>query len=1032
MALMSTTAALLCCILWVAVQCQTNICYERADILFVMDSSSSVGPENFQQQLQFAATFVNSFQVGVTQFSVIRFGTTPSVVINFGDYNDNRILKNAILNIDYEEGGTDTAAALRLAREQAFTSSGARKGVPKIVIVSTDGQSNNPNETAVEAARLKSSNVLVLSIGIGGAYVRAELDAIATFPEDVFEVPDYSQLVSIVQTYSQMVCEEVKQFDCNNQADIFFLLDASSNIPPTSFDREINFVSNVSFNFDLLNVRIGAGTFGGGSFLQLITLGQFNNQFNLAQVLLAATQLNGVTDTDSALKSVQSQKLFDTSSGGRPDAAKVLVILTDGGSVSASQARLTATQLRLTGVKIVSVGVSNPNMAELLDLVGNSVLDVVANLASPNVLASRVLSLTASQECSVPGSGSRNVSEYCRKNLLVNGIHPHPHDCTKFIECTFLRTSIMPCGPNLVYDPIIQTCTYPGLAAPCYGDPATIRTPPPAHVTQPTTSAKPCVKGLVDILYIFDSSDNIGSDYFFSLELAVAANIAENFHLGADGVQYGALSFGATTHHLFNFNQFTEYKILQEAILSANYLGGATNTDLALSNAKDVFSSGHGAREGSPKLAIVFSNGRSANSARTLQEATALKAAGVHVISVGISNADLPELQAIASSPSEVFPYNNFNGILNALDAYINTTCQTDRGRCHGIQFSDVVFILDSSASISTPDYRGQLNFVVDITSKFTLGPDDIQFGAVIFSTDPVKLFDLKDFNSLSALNSAVLSAAHLNSGTDTAKAINFVREQQMFSKFAGGRDNATKVVVILTDGRSNSINDTVLAAQRLKSTGVKFIVIGIGSEVYEEELNQLASDVDSIFLVPGFDALKQLNSSVSRQICNVKDPVVVPVDSILCFQYSWADGRHPNPNDCSKYVECGSLVTILYACNSGDAYDPIKGLCTDRALAHPCNDPLYFGDTVTTVSVGVATTKGPTITNINNLCKDFALADGNYPDPSQCERFVECTAQLTRNETCPYGLHFNTGNSVCDDVHAVDCQINYHYFDRR
>ncbi|BFZ12371.1 hypothetical protein BsWGS_15410 [Bradybaena similaris] len=1034
MARILTTAVLAVAFLCASVSCQADTCYEKADVLFVLDASGSVLLENFQKQLQFAATFVNRFVVGQAKFSVIRFESTAEIVFGFNRYTDATSLKNAILNIAYTEGGTDTAAALRLARQVGFsTANGARTGVPKVVIVCTDGMSNVPSDTAIEAKNLKDSNVLVLSIGIGSSVNKAELDTIASFPEDVFVVIDYNQLLSIVYDYSELICRVLKLFRCNNQTDVYFLLDSSSNVGPDGYQRELQFLGNVSKNFDLSAVYFGAASFGGFDVQRIFNLGQIKDQFQLEQDLATALYMDGITNTNNALQFVTAQRVFDASSGGRANTSKILVVVTDGHSITASQAERTAYEIRSSGVNIIAVGVSSPNVTELKTLASHPVLGVVTTL-NPAVLVEQLKSVTAARECELPQRPARDVSNICRENFWENGIHPHPYNCSQFIQCTFLKTDVLSCPGFEIYDPEIKTCNYPGFVKnPCINvlNPTVPPTLKPV-VTLPTPTSAPCRAGLLDILFIIDSSAEVGTTEF-GAELRFAANLAENFHLGPDAIEFAATTFGDSVVDLFNLGQYGNYTPLQRAILGAHYLGGAPNTAGALQQGINLISSLKGARPGVPKVAILFTSGRSSNNQTTIQAAAALKQAGAHVIVVGFSSPNLDELKVVASSPNDVYRENEFDKVFEALRAYSNTTCahNTDTVVCYGIQFADVIFVLDSSNSIADADYERELTFVADVTSSFTLGIQHMLFGALVFGTETVKLFDLKDFNDTAVLRSAILSAQHLQSGTDTAKAINFINQQQMFSASAGGRANATKIVIILTDGRSNSMTETVSAASRLKAAGVQFISIGVGDLVFEEELRQLASSSDKVFLVPNFAALNATRASVTRTVCYVvKEPDNVPDYSRLCASYRWADGIHPNPNDCTSYVECYAFTTTERKCLTGYAFDPISLNCVAKNLAHPCSDPNYFGPVAATASpLETWTTRGPSTIDVTSICSIFHLIDGIYPDPGSCNHFVECTAELTSHLECPSGLNFNTANDVCDDVHVVNCQINYDYF---
>jgi hypothetical protein len=70
--------------------------------------------------------------------------------------------------------------------------------------------------------------------------------------------------------------------------------------------------------------------------------------------------------------------------------------------------------------------------------------------------------------------------------------------------------------------------------------------------------AATCIKGQLDVLFIIDSSSNVGSDNFDS-ELRTAANLAENFKIGPDAVQFGAITFADSPSNLFDFNTYDAF-----------------------------------------------------------------------------------------------------------------------------------------------------------------------------------------------------------------------------------------------------------------------------------------------------------------------------------------------------------------------------------------------------------------------------------------------------------------------------------------
>lgn len=89
------------------------------------------------------------------------------------------------------------------------------------------------------------------------------------------------------------------------------------------------------------------------------------------------------------------------------------------------------------------------------------------------------------------------------------------------------------------------------------------------------------------------------------------------------------------------------------------------------------FPAGH--RTGVPKIAIVITDGNSANRANTLAEAQKARASGIQVIAIGVGHGiNQAELEGIASKPKSQYVYNaeNFD-VLNTLQASLSSkTCE--------------------------------------------------------------------------------------------------------------------------------------------------------------------------------------------------------------------------------------------------------------------------------------------------------------------------------------------------------------------
>lgn len=105
----------------------------------------------------------------------------------------------------YPGGGTNTGVALTEAIS-LFSGNGARKGVPNIALVLTDGKSRD--DIVGPSQKLRDSGVIVLSIGIGNNYDIKELQEMATDPDSqhVFKA-EFDALKDIENTIVDMACK---------------------------------------------------------------------------------------------------------------------------------------------------------------------------------------------------------------------------------------------------------------------------------------------------------------------------------------------------------------------------------------------------------------------------------------------------------------------------------------------------------------------------------------------------------------------------------------------------------------------------------------------------------------------------------------------------------------------------------------------------------------------------------------------------------------------------------------------------------
>lgn len=185
--------------------CQSAV----ADIVFAVDSSSSITYTDFSKQTLFIKNLVRQYNVGSneTQFSVVSFASRVHPEFSLNKYPSKTQVVGALSSIRHHLGSTHTEDALNYIANNSFSSSnGGRPGVDQWVIVLTDGESTTPTETAAAADRLHKMGIKVISIGIGKGANQAELEAIATDPQHVYRVDDFDALHSLMMNIETTTC----------------------------------------------------------------------------------------------------------------------------------------------------------------------------------------------------------------------------------------------------------------------------------------------------------------------------------------------------------------------------------------------------------------------------------------------------------------------------------------------------------------------------------------------------------------------------------------------------------------------------------------------------------------------------------------------------------------------------------------------------------------------------------------------------------------------------------------------------------
>ncbi|KAK7152488.1 hypothetical protein R3I93_010645 [Phoxinus phoxinus] len=182
----------------------------KADLVFLIDGSWSIGDESFAKVRQFVFSMIGAFDVisheGM-QVSFVQYSDDAKTEFKLNTYHDKGMVLSALQMVNYRGGNTKTGAALKHVGDKVFISdSGMRRTVPKVLVVVTDGRSQD--DVKKSAAKLQHAGFSVFVVGVADVDT-AELRNIGSKPSErhVFIVDDFDAFAKIQDNLITFICE---------------------------------------------------------------------------------------------------------------------------------------------------------------------------------------------------------------------------------------------------------------------------------------------------------------------------------------------------------------------------------------------------------------------------------------------------------------------------------------------------------------------------------------------------------------------------------------------------------------------------------------------------------------------------------------------------------------------------------------------------------------------------------------------------------------------------------------------------------
>ncbi|XP_072107076.1 vitrin isoform X2 [Mobula birostris] len=346
----------------------------KVDLAFLVDGSWSIGRRRFGIQKKFLMSVADTLAVGTEGplIGIVQFGSNARVEFNLHVYHNSRDLKKAIEKIPQKGGLSNVGRALNHTIGNFFTSEqGNRGGAPNVVVVLVDGW---PTDKVGETARLaRESGINIFFITVEGADENEQQNVVEKDFVDKsvcrtngyfsIHVPSWFQLQRVVVPLVGRVCDTERlacSKTCLNSADMGFVVDGSSSVGTGNFRTVLEFVANISQEFEISETatRVGVVQYTYEQRLEF-GFGEHNTRDSVVGAVRNIRYWSGGTSTGAAI-TFASKHLFSKS---KPNKRKLMIVITDGRSYD--DVRTPALTAHGNGVIAYAVGIAWAAMDEL-------------------------------------------------------------------------------------------------------------------------------------------------------------------------------------------------------------------------------------------------------------------------------------------------------------------------------------------------------------------------------------------------------------------------------------------------------------------------------------------------------------------------------------------------------------------------------------------------------------------------------------------------------------------------------------------
>lgn len=199
---------------------------------------------------------------------------------------------------------------------------------------------------------------------------------------------------------------------------------------------------------------------------------------------------------------------------------------------------------------------------------------------------------------------------------------------------------------------------------------------------------------------------------------------------------------------------------------------------------------------------------------------------------------------------------------------------------------ADIVFMVDSSASVGTPNYKKEKEFVKSLARLVNVTSEKSRVAVIAYSRSTIPVVRFDGYQSLDDLEKKVDDMPLLGESYRRMD----VALQSAAQILNSARQHTPKIAVLLTAGRQIPGRVSLdTATQPLRNLNVTVIVVAVGQQYDKQELNPVVSEKKDLFEIESFNVLlsraRTIGKAMEQKSGNLPSILNYRSRQVTCFQ---------------------------------------------------------------------------------------------------------------------------------------------------